>query len=163
MSRPITELEQLMMLLIDEHEKLLSHLEAQQSAMKKLDLKGMEASVRQQEASRLRIATLEGRRRALVSQLAAALKIPGTPNVAELAEALPQHKQRLMQLRGRLRELVETVSSRAHVAGRVAGAVLGHLNTAVRMLAGAVEQAGVYTKHGVPKVSQRIGVLEAVG
>jgi hypothetical protein len=37
------------------------------------------------------------------------------------------------------------------------------LNTVVRLIAGAVEQAGVYTKTGSPKVSGRIGVLEAVG
>jgi hypothetical protein len=45
----------------------------------------------------------------------------------------------------------------------LAGAVLGHLNTVVRLIAGAVEQAGVYTKQGVPQVSARIGVIEAVG
>jgi len=32
----------------------------------------------------------------------------------------------------------------------------------VRLLAGSVEQAGLYTKHGVPKVSARIGMMEAV-
>jgi hypothetical protein len=37
------------------------------------------------------------------------------------------------------------------------------LNTVVRLLAGAVEKAGLYTKHGVPQVSSRIGVMEAVG
>jgi len=30
-------------------------------------------------------------------------------------------------------------------------------------LVGEVERAGVYTKHGIPKVSARIGVMEAVG
>jgi hypothetical protein len=41
--------------------------------------------------------------------------------------------------------------------------VLGHLNVAVRALSGAVQQAGVYTKTGLPKVSGRIGAMEAVG
>ena len=55
------------------------------------------------------------------------------------------------------------VADRSFVANKVASAVLGHLNTIVRLLAGAVERAGVYTKHGVPKVSARIGAMEAVG
>jgi hypothetical protein len=55
------------------------------------------------------------------------------------------------------------ISDRTHVAGRLASAVLGHLNTALRLFAGAVGQAGVYTKAGVPKVANRIGVMEAVG
>ena len=49
------------------------------------------------------------------------------------------------------------------MAGRLASAVLGHLNTVVRLLAGAVEKAGLYTKQGIPQVSARIGVMEAVG
>ena len=42
-------------------------------------------------------------------------------------------------------------------------ALLGHLNTVVRLIAGAVERAGVYTKTGAPQMSNRIGVMEAVG
>jgi hypothetical protein len=56
-----------------------------------------------------------------------------------------------------------TIASRTKVSGKVAGAVLGHLNTVVRLLAGAVERAGVYTKDGIPRVSGRIGIMEAVG
>ena len=41
--------------------------------------------------------------------------------------------------------------------------MLGHLNTVVRLLAGAVERAGVYTKDGIPRVASRIGIMEAVG
>ena len=59
--------------------------------------------------------------------------------------------------------MVEATAARTHVAGRVATAVLGHLNTVVRLVAGAVEKAGLYTKNGVPRVSSRIGVMDAVG
>ena len=58
---------------------------------------------------------------------------------------------------------MQQISNRVTVAGRLAGALLGHLNTAVRLIAGAVEQAGLYTRDGSPKVSGRIGVMEAVG
>jgi hypothetical protein len=69
----------------------------------------------------------------------------------------------LLGLRDELRSVIEQIQRRTHVAGRLAAAVLGHLNTVVRVLAGAVEQAGVYTKHGTPHVATRIGVMEAVG
>ena len=37
-----------------------------------------------------------------------------------------------------------------------------YVQLAKRLLAGAVERAGVYTKDGVPRVSSRIGIMEAV-
>ena len=58
--------------------------------------------------------------------------------------------------------VVVPLATVATVVG-LAGAVLGHLNTVVRLIAGAVERAGIYTKSGVPQVSNRIGVMEAVG
>ena len=69
----------------------------------------------------------------------------------------------LLKLRDELKKTIEQIQTRTHIAGRFAGAVLGHLNTVVRLIAGAVERAGIYTKNGVPQVSNRIGVMEAVG
>jgi hypothetical protein len=91
------------------------------------------------------------------------LKLTGTTTLSRLAESLPQYKQPLLALREQLKAKVNEVATRSTVAGRVAGALLGHLNTVVRLLAGAVEQAGIYTKQGTPQVSARIGVIEAVG
>jgi chromosome segregation ATPase len=162
MSQQLSELENLLRQLVGEHDKLLKQLEAQQAAMKKLDLKAMAEVCDQQEAVRMRIAALETRRRLLVQQLAAALRIPQPATIMKLAEASPQARSRLLELRSQLKASMEQISARAQIAGKVAGAVLGHLNTAVRLLAGAVEQAGLYTKQGVPQVSGRIGVMEAV-
>lgn len=162
MSPQFTELENLLRQLIVEHGKLLKQLESQQSAMKGMDLKTLAEICDQQEATRLRIATLETRRRLLVQQMAAAMRIAQPATIVKLADANPQAKSRLLELRKQLKTLMEQIAARAQIAGRVAGAVLGHLNTAVRLLAGAVEQAGVYTKQGVPQVSGRIGMMEAV-
>jgi hypothetical protein len=68
-----------------------------------------------------------------------------------------------MKLRDELKAAIQSVQKRSNIAGKVASAVLGHLNTVVRLLAGAVEKAGLYTKQGIPQVSSRIGVMEAVG
>ncbi len=164
MSRFLPEIETVLQLLIDEHRRLLAHVEAHQAAMRAFDLSALDAARNQQEASRLRVATLENRRKLLVLQTARALKAdPATLTVRKLAELHPPRREALLKLREELKSLAEQIAARTHVAGRLAGAVLGHLNTVVRLLAGAVEKAGLYTKHGVPQVSSRIGVMEAVG
>jgi hypothetical protein len=80
-----------------------------------------------------------------------------------LAELHPPRRAALLKLRGELREVAEAISERTKVSGRVTRAVLGHLNKAIRLLANAVERAGVYTRHGVPRMPRRIGAMEAVG
>ena len=161
--RLLTELEMILQQQIAEHGRLLKHVEAHEGAMKAFDLRAMDAAANQQEASRLRIATLENKRKTVVLQLAKLLKVNGTLTLAHIAELNPQRGEGLLRLRDELKAVIKQISERSHVAGRLAGAVLGHLNTVVRLLAGAVEQGGVYTKHGVPQVSQRIGMMEAVG
>ena len=161
--RQISELETVLQQLVAEHRKLLSYLEAHQAAMKRFDLKAMDDAAKLQEDCRMRIAMHENRRKAIVAALAKLLRLEGTVTISQLAALHPPKAESLMKLRGELRGLAEAVRTRAHVAGRVAGAVLGHLNTVVRLLAGAVEKAGLYTKQGIPQVSPRIGVMEAVG
>ena len=163
MSRQICELETILQQLVAEHRKLLAYLEAHLAAMKKLDLKAMDESAAQQEASRVRIAILENRRRTMTVQVGKMLRIEGDVTISKLAAAFPAKAQALTSLRDDLKNVMQSVQSKAYIASRVGGAVLGHLNTAVRLLAGAVEKAGVYTKQGVPKVASRIGVMEAVG
>jgi len=164
MSRLLPELENILQALVAEHRRLLAHLEAQQAAMKAFDLKALDDLRNQQEACRLRVATLENKRRAVVALIAKTLRVDGqTLTLTRLAELQPASRTSLLKLRDELRDLAARITARTHVAGRLAGAVLGHLNTVVRLLAGAVEKTGVYTKQGVPRVSSRIGVMEAVG
>jgi hypothetical protein len=162
-SPTISELEALLTELIAEHQRLLKNLAAHQAAMRLFDLKQMDALAKAQEASRARIVTLELKRRAVVLTLGRAHGLGTSPTMADLARLHPQRSAALLRQRDALKELVAQVSSRARVCGKLAGAVLGHLNTVVRLLAGAVEKAGLYTKHGVPQVSTRIGVMEAIG
>src|SRR4051812_6128843 len=163
MQREVTQLQVILQQLIAEHEKLLAHLASQQVAMKKLDLPAIDQLTGLADASRMRIAALDVKRKTLVNQLAAMLKLPANATLKKLAELLPQHRQTLLSLREQLKAKVTEVATRSTVAGRVAGALLGQLNTVVRLLIGAAEQAGTYTKQGTPQVSSRIGVIEAVG
>jgi hypothetical protein len=149
--------------MIAEHRKMLGYLQTQQEAMKHCDLKAMDELGQVQEACRLRLTSLEARRRAVVTLIARDLKIAGDVTLRNLAVAYPPRAQALLALRTELKVVTEQVRTRAHICGRVANAVLGHLNTVVRLVAGAVEKAGLYNKRGVPRVSNRIGVMEAVG
>lgn len=164
MSRLLPELEGVLQSLVAEHRRLLAHVESQQAAMKAFDLKALDDARNQQEASRLRVSALETKRRAAVLLIAKTLRVDvQTLTITRLAELQPARGAALLALRDDLKAVAAEISARTHVAGRLAGAVLGHLNTVVRLLAGAVEKTGVYTKQGVPRVSPRIGVMEAVG
>jgi hypothetical protein len=163
MSRQVLELEALLQQLVDEHQKLLGHVERHQAAMKTMDLKAMDDAMRLQEGARMRIAGIEVKRRTAAIMIGRAHRMQNPPTLSDIAAMYPPHAAKLNQLRDDLKALIQQVQTRTHVAGRVASAVLGHLNTVVRLVAGAVEKAGVYTKQGIPKVSSRIGVMEAVG
>jgi hypothetical protein len=162
--RQLTELEVTLQQLTAEYNRLIKHIDAHQVAMKAFDLPAMDAASHQQEASRLRIGMLENKRKNLVSQISKLTKHEGSPlTITRIAELNPQRGPLLMKLRDELRTTVQQASAKSHIAGKLAGAVLGHLNTVVRLLAGAVQSPGVYSKHGVPQVTARIGVMEAVG
>src|SRR5437763_131822 len=90
--RQITDLESVLQQLILEHRKLLKHVDAQQAAMKTLNLRAMDEATNQQEASRLRIATLEHKRRTLTLQIAKLMRLSGEPKIPQLAELFPHRK-----------------------------------------------------------------------
>jgi hypothetical protein len=161
--RQLTELQEVLALLLDEHRKLLTHLETQYAAMKKLDVKTMTESATAQESTRLRINSLETRRRGIAQQIAQATKTKGDLTVSRLMEMFPASAAAFGKLRTDLRDIAAKITHRTFLASKLAGSVCGHLNTALRLLASAVERAGLYTRDGVPRVATRIGVMDAVG
>lgn len=163
MSRQLLEVEHLLRQLIAEHHKLLKHVAAHDAAMRRFDMPAMDQSAKLQDAVRLRIATMESRRRAAIHQIARAGRMGDDLTIQQLAEMFPDRAASLLGLRDELKDIASQIAAHTHVAARVAGGVLGHLNTAIRFLAGAVERTGVYTKTGTPQVSSRIGVMNAVG
>jgi hypothetical protein len=169
MSRQLAELEHVLGLMVVEHRKLLEQVQAQHLAMRAMQAEQMQNITALQESTRLRIATLDAKRRQLAVQIGKLIRLPengaGTvePTLAQLSQAFPARAVPLRRLRDELRTLVAAIQSRTTIGARLAGAVLGHLNTAVRLIAGAVEHAGVYTKHGTPRVAARIGAIEAIG
>jgi hypothetical protein len=159
----LDELQIVLAQMIDEHRRLLAEADRHQAAIRTMDTAGMDASRLRQDAIRNRIGQLESRRRALADQSAPGHRAPPMLTLTRLAELNPQARVKLLAQRDELKSLIAQISQRTHVAGRVAGAMLGHLNSVVRLLTGAVQQAGVYTKQGIPKFTARIGALETVG
>jgi hypothetical protein len=164
MSTPVSELEGVLATLIIEHRRLLRQLIAQHDAMETMDLKAIESATAQQEALRLRIATLENRRQTVTAQLAAPLRVTPPITLLRLIDALPRPQQpTLRRQRDELRTVMQEISRNAGNSGRLAGAVLGYLNTAVRLLNGAIQRSGVYTRQGLSRATPRLGVMDAVG
>lgn len=162
MPRPLDELQTVLALLIDEHRKLLAEAEKHQMAIRMVNVAQMDAARIRQETLRQTISQLEARRRALTDQIVPGHRGPPL-TLTRLAEMNPRERVQLLRQRDELRALIAQIKQHTQTAGRVAGAVLGHLNSVVRVLVGAVQQAGVYTKKGVPKFTSRIGGLEAMG
>ena len=163
MSRQLSELESTLQQMLAEHARLLAHVQKHEAAMKAFDLRAIDDANRLQEASRIRIAALDQRRRTIAAQLGKPFGLQGEVTIRKLAELYPTRAAALMQVRSQLRDAVEQIAAQTHVTRKLASAVLGHLNTVVRLIAGADEKAGLYTKAGVPRVSSRIGMMEAVG
>jgi len=162
MSRQWIDLIAVLAQLIDEHRKLLAEVQRHQTAIKTMDVLAMDASRLRQEGLRMVISQLDNRRHILSMQIAAASKVVA-PTLTKLAELNPAHRAKILAQRDELRAIAAQINQHSRVAGKVAGAVLGHLNTVVRILAGAMQQAGVYTQRGVPKMAARVGVIEAIG
>jgi flagellar FlgN protein len=163
MSTSLPELEAVLKQMLIEHRRLLAQLDLQQAAMKKFDVRGMSSSAHQQELSRTRLVSLDAQRRVLATRLAAEFRIPGEVTLAGLANLNPARASGLLQLRRDMRETIDAVRERTNVSSRLAAAVIGHLNTTLRIFAGALQKAGLYTKQGIPRLASRIGVMEAIG
>ena len=162
MSAPIAELEKLLVQIIAEHAALLGGLHLHVEAMKSFKIADVSAATDIVEASRVRIVMFESRRRALLQQIARTYKLPAAATLRQIADAAPEHRVSLMKHRAELQAITQEISNKTTVSSRVAGALLGHLNTVVRIVAGAMQQRTLYTKQGMT-VTSRIGMIEAVG
>jgi len=162
MSAPIAELEKLLNAIVTEHRTLSDTVQAHQDAMRQFRFEDMTTAQEAIEASRTRMVIHEARRRMFVQQIVRLHKLPANASLQQIADAAPQFRKNLLKLRDDLKLITGQITRKTTISGKVAGALLGHLNTVVRVVAGAVQQAAVYTKQGMPTVSARIGIMEAV-
>ena len=124
---------------------LLSHLERQHEAMRSLDARTVEAASAAQEACRRKIVQIDARRRAAVRALSPATPATGPRLAATAATPEPSLRQLIAArpdlaplgpVADELRSVALACAGRAKSVSRLASGLLGHLNTAVRLLAG---------------------------
>ena len=152
--QPLAPLEPILRDLLNEHRGLLTHLEQQQAGLRRLDVKAVDAATAGQEACRRRIAALDARRRQLVRDLTrAAGDVPLSQLLAGFDGA-----PALAPLAADLRDVVRLAAARAKIVGRLASSLLGHLNTAARLLNGD----GRYGKTGATAPIYKQARLRAV-
>ena len=163
MSPMIAELEKSLAGLAAEHKTLLAAVQAHLDAMRAFDTPKITVAADAIEASRTRIVFAETKRRQLMLQVVRTHQFAADITLAQIAEAVPFHRQSLLKQRDALRQVMQDVSSRTGVSSRVAQAMLGHLNTVVRMIAGAMQTAAVYSRTGTAVAAGRVGMIEAVG
>ena len=163
MSVQIVELEKILTQQVVEHRTLLAAVIRHSDSMRGFDPQKLMAAMDEVDASRKRVMLHETRRKALMPQIARAHKLAADITLRQLAEAVPNHKRSLTILREELRDLATQISNKTTISGRVANAMLGHLNTVVRIVAKAMQQTAVYTRQGVPAYAGRVGMIEAVG
>src|SRR3954451_10096464 len=102
MSRQLAELEQVLRLLVTEHGKLLTQLDAQQEAMRTFRTDKIEDITTLQAATRLRFGTLDYKRRVLLKQIARLTIMPDEPSIATLSLVSANRKPLLLGLRDEL-------------------------------------------------------------
>src|SRR4051812_13749488 len=86
-ARWIPELEALRSQLLAETRKLVGDRDQQRAAMKKFGLDALDAARHQQDASRIRVAAIEKKRRIVIAQLSKGTRInPEALTLAKLAE-----------------------------------------------------------------------------
>lgn len=149
--------------LVDEHRRLLDAVVGHDKAMRSMDAGQIEQLAAVQETCRTRIVQAEARRRLIVATIVRQAKLAGDPTLSRIAAAFPTHRQLLLSQRDELKSLALEIKAKTAVTARIAQSLLGHLNTAVRLLASAVEKGGTYTKQGAPRLTRRLGSIEAVG
>lgn len=166
MSTPPSDLDRLvecLKALVDEHRRLLDAVVRHDTAMRAMDAGQIEQLAAVQETCRTRIVQAEARRRLIVATIVRQSKLVGEPTLSRIAASSPTHRQSLLSLRDELKTVAAQIKAKTAVTARIAQSLLGHLNTAVRLLATAVEKGGTYTKQGAPKLTRRLGSIEAVG
>jgi hypothetical protein len=148
--------------LLHGYKLLLEAVDAHESALRSRDLALIERATAEQDQARQKIAAVETKRRMTTHQLARQLRLVKPPTLAQLAEAFPEKKPFLLQMRSDLASVAATIQARLQLVSQIAQSVLGHVNATLRLVAHATHGPGVYTRDGTESVPMRIGVLNAV-
>ncbi len=167
MDKLIAKLEDTVQRQIAVHEKLLTVMKLKVDAYRKADQNGAIALTRQENAELQAIGELEKQRLILVAELTRTLdpKAPRPLKMGELAEQLPEPARgRLLVLRAKLKDRLETVQRESSIARRAAETLLRHMQGIVQSISGAISGISTYGKKGAPpRMAMNVSTFSATG
>ena len=158
----LTDLETLLKEQTTAYRDLAGLLDEGRAAMSDLRLGDLTKLTERQLNHRDRLVALERRRVALTRRLAGPGKNAAELTVAKLAERYPQRRKVLLALRDQLKAATRDAQHRSKLAGGVAGGVLGHLSTAVRLIDEVSGLRPTYDGEGGQVRLRRRAAVEAV-
>ncbi|MEM6314396.1 MAG: flagellar export chaperone FlgN [Planctomycetota bacterium] len=147
-TNPLADLERILRQQIAVYRELDKLLAEHRVALEGMALQPILDVNKKQAVLRDRLAKLEQHRRAIFDKL-------GAESLTELATKHGPQGLTLLKLRRELQRVTGEVGTQSKLTSKIAAGMLGHLNTAVRVLAEAAGETGLYDKHGNPKLRRR--------
>lgn len=145
---PHEALERLLRELIDRHEHMLEAIGAHRDAIAKADSVALASCVEREHTLIQEIATLEGERRRVIGELSG-VKSARPLSMPQAAAHVPEPtRTRVLDLAGRLKALVETLSRQQRVVRDATVSLLGHMEGVMRQVSAKLSHAGTYSSRG---------------
>ncbi|MEM8872731.1 MAG: flagellar protein FlgN [Planctomycetota bacterium] len=123
-------------------------------ALEAMDLQPILAVNKKQSDLRNRLGKLEQHRKAIFAKL-------GATTLSELAARNGAAGLTVLKLRRELQRISAELGHQSKLTRKVASGMLGHLNTAVRVLTEAAGETGMYDKDGSPTRRRRMSLYMA--
>lgn len=167
MDKLIAKLEEVVLRQIAAHEKLLTVMQLKVEAFRRSEPEKAASHTRQENVEFQAIAELEKQRLVLVADLTQAIDPQAARPLVmgELAQRLPEPARgRLLLLRARLKERMETVQRESSVCRRAAESLLRHMQGIAQSISGAITGISTYGKNGAsPRMAMAVSTFSATG
>lgn len=147
----VSVLEAVLQQMVKLHQEMLGLLQRKRDAMRHANSELMTDLCRLENQKVQQIAELEKKRLELVAQLTLVIDPAASAplHMAKLAEHLPDSlKQRVLVLRGQLREQMEAVREQTSVARRAADSLMRHVQGLMQSVTAVSASAAAYNQRG---------------
>lgn len=155
------EIEGILSELLREHERLLTLTRAHRDAMVGADSNAMRACLNQQNEVVQRIARLEDRRARAAQRLCPPQAHGGRVTVTAIAEQAPGPiRQRLLDLAGRLRELLDSLRKENGALRIAAESLASHMQGLMQQVSRRLSGAGTYARGSAQSAAPVAGAID---
>lgn len=167
MDKWIAKLEDTVQRQIILQEKLLTVMRLKVDAFRKADHDSVSACTRQENIELQAFAELEKQRLTYVAEITRSLDPSATTplTMGDMAMRLPEPARgRLLVLRNKLKDKMETVRREGGVLNRASETLLKHMHGIVQSISGALSGISTYGKKGAPpRMAMAVSTFSATG